>query len=629
MPQENWLRFVNGEPTVQNIAPLIYRSWQRSLAHNINPAVISNNKFLNDSGLRELRESREDLIRAAGSVLPFLFQLLNSSNFSILLGDKDAFILESLGDGPFLSKAQRIFLSPGGNWGEDVKGTNAIGTALIEGMPVTIQGMDHYVQENHFLTCSAAPIHGLQGEIIGVIDISAEIGNQHCTLDIALVGARLIEQNLRHLTIERELKFYQQGSKLAVDLLKDGCLSIDRHGMITQVNATGASLIGRKKDDLIGRHVTDVLGAPKGWVLNQDTLDLRHKDGKGHELVTHFQRISDNSGSSLGAVGVIQIIGQNLDNLSWVGRTSLKSREILEKAHKAAQTDFSVLLQGQTGTGKEIIARMIHELSPRKNGPFIALNCAAIPDTLLESELFGYADGAFTGARRGGQPGKFELAHGGTIFLDEIGDMPLNAQVALLRLLQEKALVRIGGKTLQKIDVRVITASHKDLKALVDAHAFRHDLFYRLKVVSIDLPPLRERLEDLPELVTHFIHKACAAIGRPMIDMAESVYPYFYSYSWPGNVRELENCLAGMVAMCNDSLLTVRDLPPEVRESLSEKDEDEAESVSLLDYQTRQIILQALVKTDGKILPASRLLGISRTTLYRKMKELKISIPRT
>ncbi|MEM5817543.1 MAG: PAS domain-containing protein, partial [Desulfitobacterium hafniense] len=327
MPQENWLKFVNGEPTVQNIAPLIYRSWQRSLAHNIDPAVISNNKFLNDSGLRELRESREDLIRAAGSVLPFLFQLLNNSSFSILLGDKDAFILESLGEGPFLSKAQRIFLSPGGNWGEDVKGTNAIGTALIEGMPVTIQGMDHYVQENHFLTCSAAPIHGLQGEIIGVIDISAEIGNQHCTLDIALVGARLIEQNLRHLTIERELKFYQQGSKLAVDLLKDGCLSIDRHGMITQVNATGASLIGRKKDDLIGRHVTDVLGAPKGWVLNQDTLDLRHKDSKGHELVTHFQRISDNSGSSLGAVGVIQIIGQNLDNLSWVGRTSLKSRE--------------------------------------------------------------------------------------------------------------------------------------------------------------------------------------------------------------------------------------------------------------------------------------------------------------
>ncbi|MEM5817083.1 MAG: helix-turn-helix domain-containing protein, partial [Desulfitobacterium hafniense] len=164
------------------------------------------------------------------------------------------------------------------------------------------------------------------------------------------------------------------------------------------------------------------------------------------------------------------------------------------------------------------------------------------------------------------------------------------------------------------------------LKALVDAHAFRHDLFYRLKVVSIELPPLRERLEDLPELVTHFIHKACAAVGRPMIDMAESVYPYFYSYSWPGNVRELENCLAGMVAMCNGSLLTVRDLPPEVRESLSEKTEDE--DVSLLASQTRQIILQALVKTDGKILPASRLLGISRTTLYRKMKELKISIPK-
>ncbi|HHY27532.1 MAG TPA: sigma-54-dependent Fis family transcriptional regulator [Desulfitobacterium dehalogenans] len=628
MPQENWLRFVNGEPVVQDITPLIYRSWERSLGHNINPTVISHNKFLNDSDLRELRESREDLIRAASSVLPFLFQLLNScSNFSILLGDKDAFILESLGEGPFLSKAQRIFLSPGGNWGEDVKGTNAIGTALVEDMPVTIHGVEHYVQENHFLTCSAVPIHELNGEVIGVIDISSEIGHQDCTLDIALTGARLIEQNLRNLTIERELKFYKQGTKLVLDLLKEGFLSVDRHGMITQINSLGASLIGLKKEDLLGRHVADVLGAPKGWFLNQDILDLRHKDSKGHEVVTHFQRISDNSGNSLGAVGVIQINEQKMNGLGWVGRTSLKSQVVLEKAHKAAQTHFSVLLQGQTGTGKEIIARMIHELSLRRNGPFIALNCAAIPSTLLESELFGYADGAFTGARRGGQPGKFELAHKGTIFLDEIGDMPLNAQVALLRLLQEKSLTRIGGKTIQKIDVRVITASHKDLKALVDVNAFRHDLFYRLKVVSIDLPPLVQRLEDLPELVTHFIHKACAAIGRPIIEIDDQIYPYFFSYSWPGNVRELENCIAGMVAMCTDSMLTVDDLPKEVRESLSEK--DGSEPISMLAHQTRQMILQALIETDGKILPASRLLGISRTTLYRKMKEFNISVPKT
>jgi DNA-binding NtrC family response regulator len=202
--------------------------------------------------------------------------------------------------------------------------------------------------------------------------------------------------------------------------------------------------------------------------------------------------------------------------------------------------------------------------------------------------------------------------------------MPLSAQVALLRVLQEKEVTRIGDKKAQKVDVRVITASHKDLKALVNANAFRHDLFYRLKVVSIDLPPLSERIEDLPELVTHFIRKACAATGRSALGIADNVYPYFYSYPWPGNVREFENCLAGMVAMCSDSVLTINDLPSEVREAFIEN--SISEPGSLLSQQTRQMILQALIQTNGKILPASRLLGISRTTLYRKMKEFNISV---
>lgn len=625
MKKESWHRFVKGEPVECDVAPLIYRSWERSLGHQVNPTDISQHKFLSSSGLRELRESREDLIRASSSVLPFLFKLLKSSNFSILLGDKDAFILESLGEGPFLNKAQQIYLSPGGNWGEDVKGTNAIGTALIENAPVTIHGSEHYVQQNHFLTCSAAPIHGINGEILGVIDISSEIGSKEYTLDIALMGARLIEQNLYSLNIERELDFYKQSSRLTLDLLKEGFLSVDRHGFITSINALGVALIGRKAESIMGRHVSDALGAPKGWLLKQDVLDLKHKDGKGQELITRFQLISDDSGRSLGAVGTVQVNEQKSDNHGWVGTRSHKSRETLEIAQKAALTNFSVLLQGQSGTGKEIVARMIHELSSRKNGPFVALNCAAMPSSLVESELFGYAEGAFTGARRGGQPGKFELAHHGTIFLDEIGDMPLSAQVALLRVLQEKEVTRIGDKKAHKVDVRVITASHKDLKTLVHANAFRHDLFYRLKVVSIDLPPLNKRIEDLPELVSHFIRKACAATGRPILGIADNVYPYFYSYPWPGNVRELENSLAGMVAMCNDSVLTVNDLPPEVRESWIET--SSSEPVSLLSQQTRQMILQALIQTNGKILPASRLLGISRTTLYRKMKEFNISVP--
>ncbi len=619
-----WHRFLKGEQVEDEVAPVIYRSWQRSMSYNVNHTEISQNMILTASHLRELRDSQEDIIRAAESVLPYIFKMLQSANYTVLLGDKKGFILEALGDGPFLSKAQRIHLSPGVNWREDVKGTNAIGTALTENSPIAVSGWEHFVRENHFMTCRAAPIHGLQGETVGVIDISGETGNrQEHVLDIAIMGAKMIEQNLRSLDIERQLKFYQEGAKLAIDLLKEGFISIDRLGVITNINPSGASLLGRKREDIIGRPVAEVFSTPKGWMLNNQELDLHLRNHAGNEIISRLRRLTDDSGKSLGAFGTVQLTEpQNVTPL-WVG-SSASSRQILERVQRAASTHSSILLQGESGTGKEIVARMIHELSPVKQGPFVALNCAALPSSLLESELFGYADGAFTGARRGGQPGKFELAHKGTIFLDEIGDMPLTAQVALLRVLQEKEITRIGDTKPHKVDVRVIAATHKDLKALVEAQTFRLDLFYRLKVVTIELSPLRERLEDIRELVPHFIQKSCALLGRPFLGIEEEVYSYLYAHSWPGNVRELENCIEGMVAMTNTPILTVNDLPMELKTMPALEDR---ETPSLLRQQTKQTILNALAQTHGKIAPAARLLGIGRNTLYRKMKEFNISIP--
>ena len=618
-----WHRFLKGEQVENEVSPVIHRSWLRSMSYNINHTEISQNMILTDSHLRELRDSQEDIIRAAESVLPYIFKLLQSANYTVLLGDKKGFILEALGDGPFLSKAQRIHLSPGVNWREDVKGTNAIGTALSENSPITVNGWEHFVRENHFMTCFAAPIHGLQGETVGVIDISGETGNrQERVLDIAIMGAKMIEQNLRSLDIERQLKFYQQGAKSAIDLLKEGFISIDRHGVITNINPSGASLLGRKREDIIGRPVAEVFSTPKGWMLNNQELDLHLRNQAGNEIISRLRRLTDDSGKSLGAFGTVQLTEppQTVTPL-WVG-SSTSSRQILERVQRASSTHSSILLQGESGTGKEIVARMIHELSPVKQGPFVALNCAALPSSLLESELFGYADGAFTGARRGGQPGKFELAHQGTIFLDEIGDMPLTAQVALLRVLQEKEITRIGDTKPHKVDVRVIAATHKDLKALVEAQTFRLDLFYRLKVVTIELSPLRERLEDIRELVPHFILKSCALLGRPFLGIEEEVYSYLYAHSWPGNVRELENCIEGMVAMTNTPMLTVDDLPIELKTMSALGDR---ETPSLLSQQTKQTILNALAQTHGKIAPAARLLGIGRNTLYRKIKEFNIS----
>lgn len=619
-----WRRFLKGEQVENEVAPVIYRSWQRSMSFNVNHSEISQNMILTSSDLRELKDSQEDIIRAAESVLPHIGKLLQSANYTVLLGEKKGFILEALGDGPFLNKAQKIHLAPGSNWREDVKGTNAIGTALSENSPIAISGSEHFVRENHFMSCWAAPIHGLQGEAIGFIDISGETGTrQEHMLDIAILGAKMIEQNLRSLDIERQLKFYSEGAKLAIDLLTEGFISIDRLGIITNINQSGALLLARKREDIIGKPVAEVFSTPKGWRLNNKQLDLHLKNQAGHEIISRLKQLTDDSGKSLGAFGTMQLTTPQAVTPTWVGN-STGSQHVLERARRAASTPSSILLQGESGTGKEIIARMIHDLSPVRQGPFVALNCAALPSSLLESELFGYADGAFTGARRGGQPGKFELAHQGTIFLDEIGDMPLSAQVALLRVLQEKEITRVGDTKPHRVDVRVIAATHKDLKSLVDAQTFRLDLYYRLKVVTIELPPLRERLDDIDELVQHFIQKSCDLFHRPCLGVEDEVFPYLYAHSWPGNVRELENCIEGMVAMANAPILTVNDLPLEIRTNPAL---GSRETSSLLSRQTKQTILNALAQTQGKIAPAARLLGIGRNTLYRKMKEFNISIP--
>ncbi|HHY26040.1 MAG TPA: sigma-54-dependent Fis family transcriptional regulator [Desulfitobacterium dehalogenans] len=618
----NWRKFFKGEPVENGIAPVIYRSWQRSVGYNVNHTEISQNMILTTSQLRELKDSQEDIIRAAESVLPYLYKLLQSTNYTVLLGEKKGFVIEALGDGPFLTKAQKIHLSPGANWREDIKGTNAIGTALTENCPITVSGCEHFVQENHFMSCWAVPIHGLQGEIIGFIDISGETGNhQEHIIEIAFLGAKWIEQNLRSLDIERQLKFYREGAKLAIGLLKEGFISIDRFGVITNINSSGALLLGRKRKDIIGKPVAEVFSASKGWMFNNQELDLHLKNRSGDEISSCLRRVTDESGKFLGAFGTVQLTESQTEAPIWVG-SSPSSQRILERVDKAASTPSSILLQGESGTGKEIVARMIHDSSSFRHGPFVALNCAALPSSLLESELFGYADGAFTGSRRGGQPGKFELAHQGTIFLDEIGDMPLTAQVAFLRVLQEKEITRIGSTKPHKVDVRIIAATHKDLKSLVEAQTFRLDLYYRLKVITIELTPLRERLEDIKDLVPYFIQKSCALNRLPCYGIEDNVYPYLYAYSWPGNVRELENCIQGMIAMANSHVLTIDDLPLELRLTPDSKN---IESPSLLDQQTKQTIVDALAQTHGKIAPAAQLLGIGRNTLYRKMKKYNIS----
>lgn len=615
-----WQSFVSDGAHPQEVEPVIIRSWQRSRDSLLDYQRVAKNQILPASSLRERRQEQEDLVSAGKPVLPYLFRYLEGLNHIVLLCDNDGFILDSLGDPSFMSKAQQVHLSPGANWREEVKGTNAIGTVLVEKIPLKVLGWEHYVQENHFLNCWAAPIKDMNGEVVGVLDISGEaFPNQKDDrlVEVVMMGARMIEQNLHLSELGRNFRFARHGIELAGEMLRDGFIAVDNHGVVTEINHTGARLLGRKREDLIGKLAVEVFGN-KRWTFDGQALDIQMEEKNGWGITSRLRQVKDIDGFAMGAVGVLRPVStQEREQLVWVGRSKI-TKSVFNRAERAAQTNANVLIQGESGTGKEIVARFIHQYSPRGEGPFVAINCAAIPATLIESELFGYADGAFTGARRGGQPGKFEIAQGGTIFLDEIGDMPHNVQASLLRVLQEREVVRIGDNRPRKIDVRVVAATNKNLTGRIEEGDFRLDLYYRLKVVTIELPPLRERLEDIYDLVPFFIKKICRSSDKYPVGVTEDVYNHLLTYDWPGNVRELENCIESMLAMTESSFLTADDLPEEIAVR-NDRLSDDGEN--LMDRQMRQAIIKALSQTNGKIAPAARVLGIGRTTLYRKMEE--------
>jgi two-component system NtrC family response regulator len=309
-----------------------------------------------------------------------------------------------------------------------------------------------------------------------------------------------------------------------------------------------------------------------------------------------------------------------------IGRAKSLLR-VLDQASRVAQRDTTVLIQGETGTGKELMARAIHQNSPRKNAPFVTINCGSIPKELVEAELFGYTRGAFTGAHTT-KPGKIELADGGTLFLDEVGELPLDAQVKLLRVLQQGEIAKIGATEVQEVDVRVVAATHRNLQAMIEDTAFREDLYYRLAVVPLMLPPLRERKEDIPELVKHLFSKAKERHGIVEVELASSVVQHLTHYRWPGNVRELENVLERMLVLSSSNLISETDLPEEIRRVPPDSSlfwiELPEEGVSL-EAVERELILRALEQAKGNQTKAAKYLDISRRTLIYRMEKHGLS----
>lgn len=437
--------------------------------------------------------------------------------------------------------------------------------------------------------------------------------------------------------------FIRHQLQVVINAFNDGFILLDEHGNVNQINEAAAEIIGLPGGKVIGKDLKKLINEKRiNDILREGKFDkhkffIKNDWGNSEHIICNTLPINYNN-EYRGAVFTLRTLKEGASKNSEIAPkktntyltaflgVSQKIRHIKEQAQKVALSDSTVLITGESGTGKELLARAIHQESKRENNSFIAINCSAIPDNLLESELFGYEEGAFTGAKKGGKLGKFQLAHEGTIFLDEIGDMSLSLQAKLLRVLEDQVIEPIGSTKQILIDIRVIAATNRNLEDMIAKNQFRSDLFYRINVIPIFIPPLRERPEDIPELITHFLSKHCQALGKNIVDIEDNIMDILKNYHWPGNVRELSNVIEYAVNMEDSKILRGNSLPPYIGLRLEKMFTGKHELMSIKEIE-KEAVLHALNlygrTTSGKA-SAAKALGIDLTTLYRKLKEYKI-----
>lgn len=494
--------------------------------------------------------------------------------------------------------------------------------------------------------CCPITLHGKALGVIGLVAFDETqrlflLERQHELLEFVSRMAELLASKAAETeTMQRQVIASNQ-LRIIIESIDQGVLALDRDGLVQHCNGVGAALMQMNKEDLIGQPIGSILkGSPllevirtgRGYEGKEEAYQTKTHEmnfltsakpilvGKRAEgAVATFRDISDVRKQAYDIMATERVVG--IDSI--LG-DSPQIRQLRERARQIAQSNATILITGESGTGKGLVASAIHYDGPRREGPFISINCAAIPDELLESELFGYTEGAFSGAKKGGKPGKFELADGGTICLDEIGDLPLRLQPKLLHVLQTKVIERLGGVKQVKVDVRVIAATNKDLDQMVAERAFREDLYYRLNVIPLHTPPFRERKEDVLLLLEFYLAKCCRKEKKKLKVLSSETLELLLAYQWPGNVRELENAVEYMVSLENSETISLDSVPPRIRKNCESGDvTDKPFAVLLEEFEKNlfQTKLEQLKGTPSRIEVLGEALQISRTTFYRKLKK--------
>ncbi|GBL54827.1 fis family transcriptional regulator [Pseudomonas citronellolis] len=592
------------EPPVPN---LILDSWRRSMEqHHLDPGSLQGPRILSQSVLRECRERAESFLRIAGEEVSRLHGQVRDADYCVLLTDAQGRTIDYRVESAIRGDCRRAGLYLGTCWSEGEEGTCGVAAVLTNGVPVTVHKRDHFRAAFIGLTCSAAPVFDPWGELLGVLDVSAvespdDRRSQHLIRQMTVQSARQIENAFFMHSTRGQWVLRAHAAPGYVDSQPDYLFAWDADGHLQALNPAARRYLQTRYGQL-PQHI--------GEVFDLDLLRAAADESPRH-VAEHGLHVRLSAPKRAVSVAMPASDPARLDP---------RVAESLRLAVRVKDRNLPVLVHGETGAGKEVFARQLHEASARRDKPFVALNCAAIPESLIESELFGYVAGAFTGAERKGMRGLLQQADGGTLFLDEIGDMPLALQTRLLRVLAEGEVAPLGAARRQAVDIQVICASHRDLAALVAAGEFREDLYFRLSGARFELPPLRERSDKLA-LINRLLDEEATRCGL-RLGLGDAALERLLGYRWPGNVRQLRHVLRYACAICPGESIRLEDLPEELRGAAAQPLHESPASPE------RQALLDALVRHRWQPGPAAQALGISRATLYRRVKQHGIEMPR-
>jgi len=623
------------------VSDTIIRSWQRSAERGIGMER-GESRCTPRYDLMERRDKNNTLLLRSQPVMENLYHEICGTSSMVLLADSTGVILHSIGDPNFVDQAQKVYLKPGGIWSESVNGTNAVGTALEEQQPVQVHSSEHFIDKNRFLSCSATPIFDPRGAILGALDVSGDYrSHQQHTLALVRLSAQIIENQMfaPHFPNDIVISFHLKPEFIGT--LYEGIAVFTPQGNFIAANRSALLQFGLDRFRMDGHSFASLfrLGLPKLFeqIRFQQHPLLKLQLQSGAEV---YGRVWP--GTAISPVTFLPIITPsskgNITRPNGAGEPALlnelelgdhRMQTLIAKALKVVGHDIPIMIEGESGTGKELLARALHMAGPRKNGPFVPVNCASIPEGLIESELFGYQEGAFTGAKRKGHVGKIREADKGTLFLDEIGEMPLPLQARLLRVLQDQVVSPLGGTGSFQVELSVVCATNRRVRDAVAAGTFREDLYYRLNGLLLTLPSLRDR-EDRVALSRKILGELIGA--ERTVTISPEVLGIFESHPWPGNIRQMHNVLRTAVALLGEgNEITVDELSEDFMEQSGcgihgRKMCGEPPSVlcgdTLLSDAEARHISSTLDRNGGNIAATARTLGVGRSTLYRKLRGL-------